>query len=219
MVHTKETFLVELDDLFQGKDFLEINEQLLFKKANRYFMTCFAPDQNYSVKDYMKLPEGAPYQLIQSKLIYMPSPTTVHQKISMKLSFEVFNYLKNKDLGEVLTAPMDVHFDDQNIYQPDLLFVRKNRANIIQQFVHGAPDWVVEILSKRTEAKDRQEKKMTYQKYGVQEYWLINPDNQTIEVFVLKNQILESQGIFTKTDEIQSVVIDGFRLSLTSIFD
>ncbi len=219
MLKTQESPLVELDDLFGGKNFLEINGQLLFKKEGRYFMTKFSPAQNYTAKDYMELPEGAPFQLIHSKLIFMPSPTEKHQAISMALGSYIFQHVTHRKLGKVWNAPLDVHFDQNNIYQPDLLFIRAERLDIIDKFVHGAPDFVVEILSKSTETKDKNDKKATYAKYGVREYWLINPENQMVEVFILENNEMKSEGIFSGKDIIKSVAIQDFELKVQLIFD
>lgn len=219
MVETQEkSGIIELDELFGDKRFLKIGGQILFKKDGRYVATRFSSQQNYTAKDYMELPEGAPFQLIQSKLIFMPSPTYLHQKISMLLGNQLFNHVDSKSLGEVCAAPMDVHFDENNIYQPDLLFIRKERLHIIDKFVYGAPDLVVEILSKATEAKDKNDKKEIYAQYGVQEYWVINPENETLEVFSLENQELQSQGVLTKKDTLKVMTMKGFELDLRLIF-
>ncbi len=80
----------------------------------------------------------------------------IHQKISIRLSTKLFMHVEDKDLGEVRYAPLDVHFDPANVFQPDLLFVAVGRKDIIQDFVQGAPDLVVEIISKGTKKVDEE---------------------------------------------------------------
>lgn len=134
-----------------------------------------------SVKDYRQLPEGAKYQLIEGEIIVMPSPTVNHQKTSLKLTLAIGNIVEKKKLGTLLYSPMDVFLDDENVLQPDLLFVSRDRESIIQQDgIHGAPDVVIEILSPKTAYYDSKKKRQLYEKAGVLEYWLIDPDDKEV---------------------------------------
>ena len=78
--------------------------------------------KKYTYEDYVKLPEGAPYQLIGGELIMTPAPSPYHQKVLRNLSFALWQYVKEKELGEVFFAPIDVYFDKWNIIQPDIIF-------------------------------------------------------------------------------------------------
>ncbi|HJW85965.1 MAG TPA: Uma2 family endonuclease, partial [Candidatus Brocadiaceae bacterium] len=116
----------------------------------------------------------------------VPAPSTDHQFISRDLEFLVWNFVNKKGLGEVLYAPIDVVLDDDEVYQPDIVFVTRGRLGIIKKdAIHGVPDLIIEIVSPSSVFYDTVEKKEIYRKYGVNEYWLVFPDEKAIEVFVL----------------------------------
>ncbi|MDP2279096.1 MAG: Uma2 family endonuclease, partial [Nitrospirota bacterium] len=107
--------------------------------------------KQYTYEDYEKLPEGAPYQLIGGELIMTPSPVPYHQMIKMKIEYELLKFIDGKDLGMVLDAPMDVYLSETETYQPDIIFISKDRLNIIgEKKIEAAPDLVIEILSPST---------------------------------------------------------------------
>ncbi len=132
-----------------------------------------------TIADYQQLPEGARYQLIDGEIIdfgNMPSPTARHQKTAGEIFRKIANHISENSLGTVLFAPMDVYLNDENAVQPDILFVSKaNEAIIRDNGIHGAPDLVIEILSPSTSYYDTKKKFRLYEKYGVREYWLIDP--------------------------------------------
>jgi len=97
------------------------------------------------------------------------------------------SYLETHPVGTVLTAPCDVLLSDTDIVQPDLLYVQTtSKAHVTEQNVQGPPDVVVEILSPGTAARDRDLKRKRYERFGVQEYWLVDPDHNTLEILVSK---------------------------------
>ena len=101
----------------------------------------------YTCEDYARLPEGAPYQLIAGKLIMTPAPSIHNQDIAKKLLVRLFS-LEEKGLGKVFHAPIDVYFEETETYQPDIIFIAKDRLHIVEkERIKGAPDLVVEILS------------------------------------------------------------------------
>lgn len=217
----KEEFLKPLksfDDLLRGRPFMVVNGDLIFKNGNGYVIADVSADRECSVEDYRKLPEGAPFQLIHGKLTFVPSPKDKHQAISFQLSGYFFVFLKNHPIGIVRHAPMDVHLDEKNVYQPDLLFISNERRDILKDWVYGAPDLVVEIISLGTEKVDRKEKMETYGKYGVLEYWLVSPENQQVEVFENKNGKLVLQAKLNKTDTLTSNILPGFEMPLAALF-
>ena len=128
----------------------------------------------YRATDYWNLPEGTLCELIEGRLIMSPSPTSLHQTVLLILS-EVFLQAARATNGIALVAPMDVVLADDAILQPDLLFVSQPRREIVKDRVEGPPDLVVEILSAGTERRDRVEKLELYARYGVQEYWIVDP--------------------------------------------
>ncbi len=206
--------------LLNGRDYLIIQGQMIFEKDGEVFITTIDNKRDdFTVEDYMALPEGAPFELINGKLVYMPSPFNAHQQVSMSLSFHISLYVRKNKIGVVRAAPFDVHFDENNIYQPDLLFISNERKAILQDWVKGAPDFIVEIISFGTKSRDKGEKMKTYGQHGVREYWLIDPDKKTVEVFhneegkMVSKQKLETEGT------IESLAIEGFSIQLSEVFE
>ena len=102
----------------------------------------------FTVKEYMSLPEGAPYQLLDGEMILAPSSTQRHQNIAAKLFLELRRHVDEKRLGQVWFAPLDVELSEHHVAQPDLLFVSNSRSEIVTEAnIQGGPDLVVEIIS------------------------------------------------------------------------
>lgn len=138
----------------------------------------------YRADDYWKLPEGEPVELIRGRLVMSPCPTPLHQ-IIVGLLFQVLQDAADHSSGLTILSPMDVVLSDDTILQPDLLYVAKERRNIVGSRVEGPPDLVIEILSPGTSRRDRTEKLDLYAKYGVAEYWIVDPDAQLFEFLIL----------------------------------
>jgi len=128
-------------------------------------------------------------------------------------------YVKRQKLGFVGLAPLDVHFDEENVFQPDLLFIANERMNILKKWVYGAPDLAVEILSKGTAKIDRTDKLEICGKYGVREYWLIDPNKQAIELYHLKGETLHLSQKIQKQGLIESIAVAGFSFELKDLFE
>ena len=167
----------------------------------------------------MKLPEGAPYELLNGKLKQMASPFTLHQRISILLSTYLFLFVRKNTLGEVLSAPMDVHFDKKNIVQPDVLFISNERKKIIDKWVMGAPDLIIEIHSKSTKTKDKKPKFKLYEKYAVKEYWMVDTDKRTVDVQILVDGKFHQKSEYKKGEILQSDILKGFEISIDEIFE
>ena len=146
-----------------------------------------------TVEDYKKLPEGAPFELIEGNLVKEPSPEYLHQKVSMYLSSDMHQFVKSQDLGEVLAAPMDVYLDEENVFQPDILFIAKENLSLIEKDgIHGPPDIVIEILSPSNAYHDVSTKLRIYEKYGVTEYFIVDPSSKDVTRYSLvKRKYLE----------------------------
>ena len=137
-----------------------------------------------TVRDYMSIPEGDDrrFELIDGELILAPSPVPQHQIIAGNLFEILIGFVRAHDLGRVIYSPMDVVLSEHDVFQPDILFVSRNRLHIIGNLnIQGAPDLVIEILSPSTENRDRGVKLNQYLRYGVREYWIIDPENRTCE--------------------------------------
>jgi Uma2 family endonuclease len=177
------------------------------------------PKEVYTYADYALLPESAPYQLIGGKLVMTLAPTTYHQGISMRLELKLAAFVIEKDLGMVYYAPVDVYLAETETYQPDIIYISKERLHIIEPaMVKGAPDLVIEILSPSTAYYDMREKFKVYARHGVKEYWIVDPHEQSIEVYQGEEGKFKHVQRVEKEGKAQSAVLQGFAVEVKDIF-
>jgi Uma2 family endonuclease len=179
-----------------------------------------AEKKKYTVEDYMMLEEGAPFQLINYDLIMSPSPIPLHQQIVFALSEVIVLYnIKIGRKGQWMYAPADVKFDEGNILQPDILYIAEERkSELIKERIEGAPDLVMEILSPSTAYYDLRQKKNIYEKYGVKEYVIIDPIEQSAELYALKDGIYYLHQKAQNNEQLNSVLLQGFSIDLSKLF-
>ena len=171
--------------------------------------------KTWTVRDYLELGEDLLAQLIEGELIMSPSPNTKHQRVLRKL-YDIVNGLKPN--GELFFAPFDVYVNDKNVFQPDLMFISEKKQHIItHRGVEGAPDLVVEIISPSNSIYDRNVKKKKYLEFGVAEYWIIDPANQTLEIYTTD---LDIPSVFlVEKGEIRSGVLEEKSFDLNEVFE
>ena len=175
----------------------------------------------FTLEDYQNLPESETkrYELLGGELIMAPSPTSEHQRISWELEFRLSQLVRKNKLGMVFDAPLDVILSDEDVVQPDILFISRERAEIIHQDgIHGAPDLVIEILSPASAGRDRSFKRTLYARSGVREYWLVDPDSKSIEVLTLGPQAYQQTGHYEKSQTLRSPLLTGLSIALDEIF-
>lgn len=175
--------------------------------------------RKFTYEDYLKTPDDERYELIGGELLMTPSPVPKHQRISRKIEFMLEKFVTENDLGEVFYAPCDVHLDDENVIQPDILFISKDRSNIVgEKNIQAAPDLAIEILSKSTAYRDLVQKKRLYSRFGVKEFWVVIPDEEAIEVYILKDNTYLLHSTYSKTEILESPYLTGFKIELKGIF-
>lgn len=174
----------------------------------------------WTYADYDLLPAELRCEIANGTLVMEPSPLYGHQKASRNLEFELIAYVRGKMKGIVLDAPMDVVLDDTNVFQPDLLFISEKNKHLVadNKAVKGAPDLVIEVLSPGSLVYDRVQKKAIYEKFGVEEYWIVDPQNQSIEVYTLEEGIYQLYSSAELTGPVNSKVIEGFTVNAEEIF-
>jgi len=159
------------------------------------------------IEVWESLPEGTLCQLINNKLIMSPAPQNLHQVVLNDINIEISLYLRKNKMGEVRIAPFDVYFSDENILQPDILFIRNENLNKINtKGLSGAPDLVIEILSPSTSQLDFEEKKLVYERFGVQEYFIVDPGSKMVYAYFLNKIEYEVQE--TQVAKIISVLLN-----------
>jgi Uma2 family endonuclease len=157
-------------------------------------------------------------QIIDGIEFEMPSPFTKHQKISRILQRFLENFITERNLGEIYYAPCDVIFQEHiNRVQPDLIYISNENNHIIQDFIRGVPDLLVEIVSKSTFYTDTEKKKELYERFGVKEYWIVFPEYQSIEVFTLENGKYKTYSQGFDDDIVKSKLLEGFEVKPSQI--
>lgn len=176
-------------------------------------------ERSYTYEDYLKIDNDNQYELIGGKLILVPAPKTTHQLVKGNIFWALKDYIRKNKLGEVLDAPTDVLLSETEKPQPDILFISTERLDIISEMnVQGAPDLVVEVLSPSTGKNDRVEKSKMYYKHGVKEYWIVDPDHKTIEVFIPAEKNWNLFQSYDDDDTLVSPLLTGLEIKLKDIF-
>ena len=174
----------------------------------------------FHYQDYLQLPEDKRYEILDGELCVVPAPNTKHQRISKKLEIALIQHVEGMGLGEIFDAPYDVILSEEDVVQPDILFVRKERMSIIREAnISGAPDLVIEIVSPGTRQKDCEIKRKIYARFGIQEYWIVDPDAAAIEVLTWSESGYSTAGIYRKPDSLSSPLLSELILPLREIFE
>lgn len=174
--------------------------------------------------DFVQFPDdGKRHELIDGEHYVTPSPNAKHQTIVLALGSALRAHVRPRELGRVFIAPFDVVFSDLDVVEPDLLFVSKTRqADVLTaRHVRGAPDLVVEIGSPSTRKRDETIKRRLYERFGVSEYWVIDPELDEIKVY------RHTDGRFARVaelsleggDTLESSLFPSLALRLADIFD
>ncbi len=187
------------------------------------------PERNgtYTYADYKTWSDNERWELINGEAFDMsPAPKREHQKVSIALSTQIFISLEEKSC-EVYSAPMDVKLsampgEDENdidiVVQPDILVVC-DPDKLDEDGCNGAPDWVIEILSPSTSYKDENEKLLLYEKYGVKEYWIVQPGAKMVFVYILDNDgTYKKPEVAKKNEIVTSFAVPAVEIDLNKVF-
>ena len=156
-------------------------------------MDSLSNEEIYTIDDIYALPDGERAELIDGKIYYMAPPSWSHQRISRKLHQTIANYIdSNNGKCEALAAPFAVFLnnDDTNYVEPDISVIC-DLSKLDDKGCHGAPDWVIEIVSPSSKPRDYMTKLFKYRTAGVREYWIIDPDIQMIMVYGFEKDAVE----------------------------
>ena len=159
------------------------------------------------------------FELIDGELVGRNYPSASHQRILAELHLLIGNYAKTNKLGEVLFAPFGVVLDRFDDVQPDLMFVATARQEIIQEDgIFGVPDLVLEIISPSSIKTDRGKKFKLYERMNVLEYWIVDINNRSIEVYKREESGYEMMSFATGQGEVESFVLTGLRVAVDGLF-
>jgi Uma2 family endonuclease len=178
-------------------------------------------DTRLTYDDFCLLPEdGKRREIIEGELFVTPSPVTPHQRAIIRLSSRLWHFVDSHHLGEVFSAPLDVVFSEHDVVEPDLLYISNARAGVLtNKNVQGAPDLVVEVLSEGTEKRDRTIKLKLYAKFGVDEYWIIDPNGPSAEIYRRGEEGLTLVARLSPEDSLTSPMFPGFSVPLRKLIE
>ena len=182
--------------------------------------------ERWTYEDYLQLipPDSFGFEILRGELVVSPSPNRRHQRTVLSLGRILDVHVNTQNLGEIFVAPFDVVLDadssvSENIVQPDLMFISKDRLNIItDDNIRGAPDLVIEVLSDSTARYDRVGKMRTYTEFGVKEYWIIDADQKTLEAFDLTGDEPVLQATLAESDVFKPKLFPGLEISLSELW-
>src|SRR5262245_31936834 len=174
--------------------------------------------RRWTYADYCKIPpDRYRHELIDGRHFVSPAPSSYHQKLALRLAREFLERVEEPALGEVMIAPFDVHLGRGSVVQPDLVVVtQKNRSLVGHAKLTGVPDLLVEILSPSRRNYDRRIKRKKYERAGVREFWIVDPEVPCIEQYVLRAGAYGRAVVCT--DSIRLRVLRGVEFDLKRIW-
>jgi Uma2 family endonuclease len=166
-----------------------------------------------------ELPESnQPTELWDGELIMSPAPSFFHQQIVAQFYEQLNAWVRAHKLGKTGIAPLDMVLTNTRVTQPDVVFISNQRLDIIQERLMGAADLVAEVISPTSRRRDRIDKRDLYEQHGVQEYWLLDPEAQTVEVLHLVRGEYHLLGRWRPGEEAGSRLLNGFRVNVATLF-
>ena len=187
-------------------------------------------NEKFSYADYLSWPDNERWEIIEGVPYDMSAaPAREHQKLSAIIFAKIFNFLADKEC-EVYFAPFDVRLAETNVepnaeideeietvVQPDIVVVC-DPNKLDKRGCLGTPDITVEILSPSTSYKDQTEKLLLYEKHGVKEYWIVNPDAKYVMIYHLEEVKYGKPEYLTENDTLESRAIDGLKVDLAEVW-
>jgi len=186
-------------------------------------MTPSSPGVKLTYDDFVQFPDdGLRHELIDGEHYVTPSPNTRHQAISLQLTLLIGNWLDRNPIGRLFYAPFDVVFSKFDVVEPDLLYLSNERVSdaLTPLHVHGVPELVIEIGSPGTRKRDETIKRRLYERAGVEEYWVVDPEIDTIRVYRREAKTFarvvelssEARGVLTTS------LLPGLEIPLPRVF-
>lgn len=169
------------------------------------------------IKDWPE-DSGSRTELVHGQVVVSPSPNASHSWICSELQFELTKFVKERRLGVVFGGPVDVILAPDVVYVPDVCFVRQDRLKIVQDRIWGAPDLCIEIVSESNRTHDTVVKHSDYARYGVLEYWLVDPREREISTWRNAGERFDLIGRATPGERVPTEVLAGLDLDPANVF-
>jgi Uma2 family endonuclease len=171
-----------------------------------------------TVEDLHALPDDVRAELIAGEIYVTPSPSIGHQSVSRRLLVAFSLWAERTGAGHVFAAPLDVHLPSGDVVEPDLIFVAEANGQVLQDWIRGTPDLLVEIVSPTHPERDRLVKRDLYARNGVPEYWIVEPADRAVELLRLEGGLYVPAGYLQASGVLRSPSLPGFSLPVAEIF-
>jgi len=176
------------------------------------------PARRWTYEEYYRLDDDQRYEIIDGNLLMAPSPDMWHQDWLNEINLLATPFVKQRKLGRTFIAPFDVVLDAENTVQPDFVFVATANLDIIKpRAIFGTPDLLIELISPSSVRRDRYDKKDLYARFGVKEYWIGDPANQSLEILTLKDGHYELHCAAETSGKLNSIVLPELEFDLAQI--
>lgn len=178
-------------------------------------MDALKKEEIYTIDDIYALPDGERAELIDGEIYYMAPPSWTHQRMSSYLHNEIYNFIKdNQGECEAVAAPFAVFLnnDDINYVEPDISVIC-DRSKLDEKGCHGAPDWIIEIVSQSSKSRDYMTKLFKYRTAGVREYWIVDPEKQMVSVYGFEKDMVEQ---YSFSEDVPVGIYEGFSIKVGS---
>jgi Uma2 family endonuclease len=179
-----------------------------------------ALDPRVSFTELQQWPDdGRRYELYDGEVIVVPAPIPRHQLVAIQIADQLLDYARQTG-GLALTSPIDIVFSEHDVLQPDVVFFRAGRRHLIDmmQAARISPDLAIEVLSRSTELRDRGRKMQTFARYGVPEYWIVDPVANTIEIYVLQGERYAALVLSGEHERVESPTLPGLSVDGRRVF-
>ena len=179
-----------------------------------------ATDSRVTFAELQQWPdEGRQYELYDGEVIVVPSPFGRHQRVASNIE-ETLREYEHRAGGFVFRAPLDIVLSDHNVVQPDLVYFREERRHVIDMMsaTRAAPDLAVEVLSRSTEVRDRGRKMQLLARFGVPEYWIVDPVKNLLEIYVVNGSAYDLARTCDGDHEVSSATFPGLTFAAGRVF-
>ena len=161
-----------------------------------------------------ELPESnLPMELWDGEIVMSPTPSPSHQTILGSFFRALAEFSQEEKAGKVFVSPLDVVLSQHRVVQPDVFFVANATSKIIQDRIRGVPELVAEVISRSSWKRDRVEKKALYEQVAIAEYWIVDPESRSIEVFALVKGAYHLHSRAADAETAKSKLLPGFKVS------
>jgi Uma2 family endonuclease len=190
-----------------------------------YFMPLPEKNKKYTYADYLTWSEEERWEIINGIPYLQAAPTWQYQAVLLELARQFANYLQDKSC-RVFTAPFDLRIPEANekdeettnVVQPDIIIICDN-SGLKKTGYYGVPELIIEVVSPSTGQKDKIEKFNLYEKAGVKEYWIVEPDEKVVMVFTLEEGRYGRPQMYSEEDKVKVSIFDNLVIELKPVFE